>query len=223
MTSNPHFQGSNYQSNPVDDYKKNSNKKKVKNANPSKLVTLLPAQVIVLALAVTSLLLNVYNIWSHFTFAATERFLATGLITALKIMFIWPFLKFGFWVATAIAGIWLFTFIFKQRQARNPVLWGLFSLTVACNFMGLENTILQFPVLLAGIIVIAIQYVEIIFWNTRRRSVYLWLLMLIPYGFEFGLQYEMMPVHMHYDTFLGFIQAVFGGVSVHLRVKGGKQ
>ena len=209
MTSNPHF--GNFPK--ADQPKANSSSSKPENSSNKRRssAAMLPASFIVFGLAISSVVLNVYNIWQHFTHAATQRFLATGLITALKIMFIWPFLKFGFFVATAAAAIFMFRFIRRTRQNRNPVLWGMFGMAVFCAVIGLENTILQFPVILAAFIVITIQYIEIIFWNTRRKSVYLWLLMLIPYGFEFGLQYQMVPIHWHYDTVVSFIEGVFSG------------
>ncbi|MEM8610461.1 MAG: hypothetical protein AAGF93_00470 [Cyanobacteria bacterium P01_H01_bin.105] len=147
-------------------------------------------------------MINVYN---HFAPEATSRFVATGILNFIAALPVFSFLAFVFRLGAGILAFMTFMTMRDKKILVNPIWLILLFTCVYAAVVGITEVILTFPIILAAYIVAALQYAEIIFWNARRRTTWLWLLVIAAYSMEVWLQYQMMPFHVDYQTSLGFL------------------
>ncbi|NEQ54575.1 MAG: hypothetical protein F6K11_31330 [Leptolyngbya sp. SIO3F4] len=159
-----------------------------------------------------SLILNVWNIYQRVHPATEERFLATGILQFLGDLAGFSVLAFVFRLLFCGACILL---VRESRKVRSKkVIYYVLSFVCGyCAWVGLANSFLTLPFLMAVILVAALQWLEILAWDLKERSVFLWMLIGLAYAFEIWLQYDMMPFHSDYaNTFeliKGFVSPSF--------------
>lgn len=135
--------------------------------------------------------------------------MASGILGFIGDLPLIGFLSFCFRIGAFVLAYFLFQAMRKHKLWKNPV-WLLIWLTsLYAGIVGLANVILTFPLLMAAFVVGFLQYLEIIFWNARKPGIHLWFLVIGAYSIEIWLQYELMPFHTDYETFLGLVQAMF--------------
>lgn len=171
---------------------------------------MVPAYFFAAAIFFFSVMLNTYNVFQQFAPETYARFNASGFLEDFAAMPMFGPLAFAF---RLLAGWALYKLLAHMNRSRklitNPVWMVMTFLSAYCLFVGLLNLINTIPLVFALIIVAGLQYVEIIFWNARRKSIYLWCFVAAAYGIEMWLQYEMAPFHVDHATFLGLVQGMF--------------
>ena len=191
--------------------KSNNRRTPTKSASPAHnpIVNGLPGQIFAIVLGLWSLAINLHNVYSKFAPEATSRFIASGILNFTAGLPLIGFLSFCFRIGAFVLAYLLFQSMRKHKLWKNPV-WLLIWITcLYSGVVGLGKVILTFPLLMAAFVVGFLQYLEIIFWNARKPGLHLWFLVVGAYSIEVWLQYELMPFHTDYDTFLGLVQAMF--------------
>ncbi|MEO0867562.1 MAG: hypothetical protein AAFY17_03750 [Cyanobacteria bacterium J06642_11] len=194
----------------VEDKGNNSKGKRKGNIKHDPIINGLPGRVFAFTLFTSSICLNVYNVYRHFAPASFERFIASGIFQFLEELPAFGFIGFLFRLGSAAAAFFIFKQMRKHKLGLNPVWWMMFATSIYFTLVGLANVLLTLPFLLAMALVGGLQYFEIIFWNARRKSVFLWLVVLAAYTIEVWLQYDMLPFHADYDSALGLVTAMTG-------------
>lgn len=184
-----------------------SRKPSAQKHNP--VVNGLPGQIFAIALGLWSLAINLHNVYAKFAPEATSRFIASGIMNFIGNLPLIGFLSFCFRVGMAVLAYMLFQAMRKHKLWKNPVWLLLWITSLYATIVGLGNVILTFPLLMAAFVVGFLQYLEIIFWNARKPGIHLWFLVIGAYSIEIWLQYELMPFHTDYATFLGLLQGIF--------------
>ena len=168
-------------------------------------------------LFVTSMGLNVFNVYDSFAPATSARFVAVGLLDFIFMMPGFSFLAIVFRVL--IASLLVFTVLAKKKDRfnLNPAWWIYLFIMGYCLFVGLSTVITTIPFLIALAIVGGLQWTEIIFWSARDKDgdwsisaphPMLWLVVVIAYTIEATLQYAALPVHPDYQTLWGLVVAM---------------
>ena len=170
----------------------------------------LPGRILVWVLFISSIVLNIFNVYQRFAPAVSERFIATGILNFLFKLPIFNFLGFSFRVGAVVFAIYLVHLMRKYGYGMNPVWWLMFSSSVYLALAGIATTLTTLPFLLALVLVGGLQYLEIIFWNAPRRSVFLWLLVVGAYIAEIWMQYDMLPFHRDYASAWELVKAFSG-------------
>ena len=202
MTANNYYRHPN--DNPSGQESAKHKKRKSKHVSPN----LLPAYFFWAVLLLTSLGLNIYNVYSRFAPESRERFAASGIFEYLFSLPLFGLVAFVFWCASAYATYVVVSEMLKGKHWTNPVYWLLTGIGALCVLTGLEGLLINFPVVLAASAVGMMQYLEILFWNANKRSKVFWAVICITYVVEIGLQYEMLPFHHDYPSTVAFVQGL---------------
>ena len=170
----------------------------------------LPGKTFALVLGLWSIAINITNVYNHFAPEASARFIATGILNFIGALPVFSLLAFLFRVGMALIAFLLFRTM-RQKKLMTNYIWLILWFTCLYGaLVGLGQVILTFPLILAGYLVVALQYAEIIFWNAKNPGAHLWVLVAVAYGAEFWLQYNMMPFHSDYATSMGLISGLMG-------------
>ncbi|MFG6101134.1 hypothetical protein U2F10_02700 [Leptothoe sp. EHU-05/26/07-4] len=161
-----------------------------------------------MVLGLWSIAINMHNLYYYFAPEASARFVATGILNFIASLPVFNLLAFVFRIGMAALAFLLFRIMRQKRLFMNPIWLIIWSSCLYGAIVGIVQVIMTFPLLLSMYLVAALQYAEIIFWNARKPSIQLWMLVLGAYGVEIWLQYEMMPFHTDYATSLGLIMAM---------------
>ena len=188
---------------------KESSKPKKKQSKASS-ANLVPAYCFWVVLFLASIGLNVYNVYNRFAPEALERFVASGVYEFLFALPAFGLAAFLFWVGALVASGFIVRIMYRNKLWGNPVWWILLFSSVFCLTVGLSRILASLPFLLALAIVGIIQYLEIIFWNARRKTTVLWIVVALAYLVEIWMQYEMLPFHHDYATAWGLARDMTG-------------
>ena len=161
-----------------------------------------------MVLGLWSIAINMHNLYYYFAPEASARFVATGILNFIAALPVFNLIAFVFRVGMAALAFLLFRIMRQKRLFMNPIWLIIWSSCLYGAIVGIVQVIMTFPLLLSMYLVAALQYAEIIFWNARKPSIQLWMLVLGAYGVEIWLQYEMMPFHTDYATSLGLVMAM---------------
>lgn len=182
-------------------------KKSQKSASSANLI---PAYFFWVILFLTSIGINVYNVYNRFAPQTMERFLASGIYDFIFGLPVFGFVAFLVWVGALAAVFFTLRTMHRYKLWGNPVWWIILFCSAFVLVVGLSELLLSIPFLVALSIVGLLQYLEIIFWNAKRKTTILWIVVITAYLIEAWMQYDMLPFHHDYTTALGLVKDMMG-------------
>ena len=151
---------------------------------------------------------NFYNVFLQFGPALDARLRASGFLTSILGLERFALLDCASRVLAVFFGYLLYR-EYKREKRREIIYWPAIMLCGYAVFTGLGVTLTTSPFIIAAIIVLGIQYLEIMAWdNPRGTTAFIWILVFGGYGIEFFLQYDMLPFHRDYMTAIGFLLGI---------------
>ena len=185
------------------------NPKKKKKSN-SQAANLFPAYCFWVILFLASIGINVFNVYNRFAPQALERFIASGIYEFIFSLPVFDFVAFLFRLGALIATLAIVRIMHQNKLWSNPVWWILLFNSVFALTVGLVEMLTAIPFVVALAIVGIIQYLEILFWNAKRKTTVLWIVVVIAYLIEIWMQYDMLPFHHDYSTAWGLVKGMAG-------------
>lgn len=151
--------------------------------------------------------LNLVNAFFKIAPEGEKRVVASSIVKFLDDLPVMPLIEFAWVVACFYLAFRVFVEMRRRKLFIHPVWWIGFGSLLFCGTVGLKGSILQYPLLMSAFFVGIIQHLEIIFWDVPRKSYVLYAIMGVAYLAEIWWQYEMLPFHQDYESFLQLILA----------------
>ena len=185
-------------------------KKQNKPQRADNTANLIPAYFFWAVLLLASIGLNIYNVYNRFAPQAVERFLASGIYDFIFSLPVFGLVAFLVRLGALVATIYVVRVMHRSKLWANPVWWMILFLSVFVLTVGLSELLVSIPFVVALSVVAIIQYLEIIFWNAKKKSTVLWIVVAIAYLIEAWMQYDMLPFHHDYATAWDLVNAMSG-------------